>query len=372
MDYNDLDKYFVYIDTNIFEGTGFNPNTTGFRALKSHIKHGNIQILSNDVLEHEIKSHIGSLVSEQRNAVKRNERLHILEELGLVKVSEEFKELSHKDITESYFKKVIEGLEPKYLKIGDIPGDFLFSRFKDKLPPFGPGKSDEYNDLLQIMCLKKFKETPIKHIDDYSWDLPNREPIKVPVRPELIIISNDKKFIESSKDLEVGDHHFSSLPQFLEFYIKDYSSRDLEKEKRYIKNLITKHNHWLMDPDSVEVDIETDDYKAEAYFVRANPDKFYIREIDLVDEDDEEKYATYNIVVDGSLFAEVHAPENRAWDGENKEYVYWGSDIFYRNLDFTCEYAITIYYDEQNKHVKNHEVELDEIGVEECEIHWDN
>ncbi|MBK22962.1 MAG: hypothetical protein CME70_03060 [Halobacteriovorax sp.] len=371
MNFNHLENYFVYLDTNIFVKNGFNPNTSEFKALKNHIRHGNVRILSNEVLEHEIKTHIGKLVSEQRNALKRKDRFNILNGLDFVSINEDFYKQSHEDITEAHFKKVLSGLEPLFLPLGKVNADEMFHRCKENLAPFGKKKTDEYHDLLQVLSLKQYKEGNRKLVADKKQNIEGFGHVLKNMSPDLIIISNDKKFTECSKDLQVGSHHFESISKFLEFYIKDDFERDLEQEKRYIKNLATKYNHWLMNPEIFDGLVEVDCVHSDAYFVKVQHENFDIVDIDLLEDDREDSLAVYSITVNGDIEVEVGQPEYRIWDSEDRDYSYGPTEYHSLNVPFSCTYSITIFYDTDSKSYTDYHSVIDEIELDTIEIHYD-
>ena len=172
-----MDRFNVFLDTNIFISAKYNFTGGSLCSLKKHCENGTAALFTNDIVLREVQHHIdndvGLLAKQAKNAIKNHgELVNAITRPMYTSIEETL--LSATTSLRSQFDAFMNGatsLSNEGLSVVD-----LFNAYFEEIAPFEKreAKKSEFPDAVIIMSIKRYLcETPdmVLHIvtDDEGW-----------------------------------------------------------------------------------------------------------------------------------------------------------------------------------------------------------
>ena len=235
----------VFIDTNIYEGMGYNfdnknPIIKSFRNLVDENEIKNVMI---SVIDGEIKKHLENRKTDNIRAIKKHCKW-INELINKEKINEKL----NKEFND--YEKFKNETKTEIIKIDFVNAQKILEKYFEVEPPFENKKQNEFKDAFFVEAILEYtKENPS-------------------IRE--VIITKDEGVIKAIK--KFGNTRIEVLKsiQELTYFIINYGSKRKEKLKKYIKEYNLKsliEKEYSVDYcDIEEENIEIDDIEIYGVF----------------------------------------------------------------------------------------------------------
>ncbi|NFG63149.1 PIN domain-containing protein [Clostridium sp. CMCC3677] len=343
-----MNKYMVFIDTNIYDAANYNFNNGAFSKLKKLVDSGNVVLLINSVIEIEVKNHIKSRIYDAVNIVNKdlNDRIFVPfrhEDEYKTKVELLDKKFMTK-LLEDRFYEFLSMCKAIHITLNNINVEKIMSDYSEKKYPFENSKPEEFKDAIAIQSLILYK----KNMDDEC---------------RLCVVSNDKGFRKSINVEDVG--LFDDLGSFIDMITT------LDDKTKCLKEFIEEGYIYDEIIDEANIAVERINYSTEQYVddLEIGDTKINNYEISYVDIID---MNSAKVIVDVDAEIEIICSfvdeEQSCYDKEERQYL-WKKEIETKeihniNFELTIELHISKFSDniclEEGKEIK---YDGDEVSV---------
>lgn len=335
-----MNKYKVFIDTNIYDASNYNFGNGTFSKLIKLINSGDVFLLYNSVVEIEVKNHINSKIKDAVNVLNQNlnERIFVpfrYESDYQSRVALFDKKVMIK-LLEDRFNEFLSKCKSERITVNDINVEKIMSDYYEKKYPFENSKPDEFKDAISIQSLISYKEK----LDDNC---------------RLCVISNDKGFRKSIKSEDIGV--FNDLGSFIDMITTlDYKTKCLKAfiEEEYINDDIIEQAGLAIE----KINFSKEEFVDELEIEDTTINEYEISYVDIVDMNNAK------VVIDVDANIDIRCTyideEQSCYDKEERDYL-WKTEVEVRenhniNFELTIELDISEFsnntYSEENEEVE--------------------
>ena len=150
--------YKVFLDTNIYDSSGYSFRNSAFNKLRAYAKDGMIRLQTNSVVVGEVKKHINEKIRDRINEINRiTKRPEFAGLKKSEKYNNKFEKMDSKefvDYTLNEFDKLLEDLHVEFFDVDNISVEELLQLYFNKEYPFENSKKDEFPDAISILGIK--------------------------------------------------------------------------------------------------------------------------------------------------------------------------------------------------------------------------
>lgn len=165
---------YVFIDTNVYIGAGYNLKNNFFSAIEKFSNNGDVKLLTCSICENEVKLHIKTDVENIIKEINKNI------DIGLffaIRNDERYKDryltVDDREIEESLIKgyrDYLRRVNAESFSIEGICVEELMTDYFKMNPPFEPQKRAEFKDAIMIKALKLYQKGLGQQIHILSQD----------------------------------------------------------------------------------------------------------------------------------------------------------------------------------------------------------
>lgn len=315
----------IFLDTNVFESAKFSYSSKTFVNFLKHCKKNEIKLKITDVVKHEVIKRIKSNITESFEKIDK-------QNFGFVASSFDIDtNISKLNFIEKLINKLNEKfdnfLDDNEIEILNSNYDIheLTYQYFNQLSPFTEQKKHEFPDAIILLTIKKY-------IQDNTYKT-------------IITISNDKSFMDFSKENNI--HNFSFISNALDYLNKN---PDVALVNAYIRQISAikdeicdsieniKDDFILYSYDSIDfVDVEDIDIL-----------EILINDLNITNYNQEDKSILLeaNISIQFSCKAFYPDPDAIIYDKEDGKYLSFTNCISKINFTENVKADIEICFDE--------------------------
>lgn len=263
-----MNKYEVFIDTNIYDASNYKFENNQFSKLQRLIDKDYVSLLTNSVINGEVKSHIKSRINTAVKKINENLNDRIFVPFRDEKMYSEKVELFDKNkmqlFLENKFENFLLKCNATKIDINSIDVEKIMIDYFSMNPPFEESKRNEFKDAIAIQSIIKYAD-------------------KMDSNNVLCVISGDKGFRKSFKSTEIKV--FENLNSFI-----DYVTTIVDKQSTYLKECLQKSY--------IEDDINNQICKVVKNINYST--EYYMDEFDIIDIQSIEYYINYVDIINSS------------------------------------------------------------------------